>query len=87
MGDRLGAGEMHDEQVEDSDRAGPADQDRLGNTAPKQARHEDGGNDVGGGEEGREMRTGEQLCIAQGGRGIVVAFVRQRERFPARKAG
>ena len=71
MGDRLGAGELHRAEVGDDHRQRPSRQIGDGDMAIEDHRHEQRGDDVGGGEEGRELAARDQLGVAQRAAAVV----------------
>ncbi len=84
-GDRLMTRELHQDEIDDPDAGGPGQQPVDRDHAPQVRDEDQGGNDVGGGEEWSELSAGDHLDVAQR-RGFRLSLARgDARRFPAGK--
>ena len=86
VSNRLRPGDLHGDEIDDADGAGPRQQPCDRDLAPQDGHHHQRGENVGGGKERRQLGARDQLHVAQR-RAFAIAFATgQAERFAARKA-
>ena len=85
MGDRLGSGDLHRDEIDAGNGRAPRNQPGHRDLGGQSGDHHDRSDDIGGGEEGRELGARNQLDVPQRRAFALVFAIRQAERLPVGK--